>query len=975
MMTPDDYRTLFHASPHAYLVMDPDLIILGASNPFLRSVQRTEEEIVGRYIFDAFPEDPKNRDGTNVSAVKKSLLRVLAKREPDTTPVVRYAIQVDTPDGQKSESRYWSVVHTPVFDESGRIRFIVQNSVDVTELYELDKRTQVAPLQFSIPNQSRPEGFNQTWIHEALLRILNNERQHSRSLFDQSPGFFAVLSGPKHIYEMVNNAYYQMVGHRDLIGKPVFEALPEAVGQGFEELLDGVYTTGQPVSARAMPATLQREPNGPIEKRYIDLTYEPHKDQYGNTIGIFAQGSDVTEVYEANQRLAEKVRELEAATSRQAFQAHVADRIRPLTDPDEVVAVASDLLGRYLGVARVAYGALDDTGNSLSMKPDWTNGALSSMTGMMVQLDDFGPWLAGSLRAGESLAIADVTTDDRTATHLHAYAALGIRSFVAIPLMNEGRLRAILALHDLQTRHWTEAEIDLAQDIIGRTWSAVESARAQTELRAERDQSKYIFDSMTEGFALMDKDWTMLHVNAEGLRITQRTLQQIVGHNHWEAFPELKGTPLEECYRRVKETRCADVIEMPYTFPDGSKGWIEIRVYPALNDGLAFFFRDISERKATHEKLKDADRRKDEFLAMLAHELRNPLAPIGAAAQLLEIVNLDETQVRQTSQIIGRQVAHMTSLVDDLLDVSRVTRGLVELDAVPLDVSEVITDAIEQATPLIRAKEHHLGMHLAGDASFVLGDKKRLVQVVTNILSNAAKYSKEGGSILIRTELREAHVLIQISDEGIGMAPDLVERAFDLFTQAERTSDRSSGGLGLGLALVKSLVDLHGGTVTCASKGLGHGSTFTICLPRISVDTRAKGTRDVDFTFEQNGNALSIMVVDDNEDAAHMLAMLLEASGHQVIVEHGARRALERAKAEPPQVFLLDIGLPGMDGNELAQRLRAQPETANSILVAITGYGQDSDRGRTLASGFNYHLIKPVDMAKLAAILAEVANV
>lgn len=383
---------------------------------------------------------------------------------------------------------------------------------------------------------------------------------------------------------------------------------------------------------------------------------------------------------------------------------------------------------------------------------------------------------------------------------------------------------------------------------------------------------------------------------------------------------------------------------------------------------------DITDRKATEQKLIDANQRKDEFLAMLAHELRNPLAPISAAAELLQTAKLDEKRVRQTSEIIVRQVKHMTGLVNDLLDVSRVTRGLVELDRSPVDIRHVITEAIEQATPSIQSQRHHLVTDLTPDATIVSGDRKRLVQIVANVLQNAAKYTRPGGSITLKTEIHDQNVQIEVNDNGVGMTPDLASRVFDLFSQAQVTPDRTSGGLGLGLALVKSLVHLHGGTVTCASDGPGHGSTFTIYLPRTSADMSANATKDNDSTLQNNAKALRIMVVDDNMDAAAMLAMLLEMSGHHVIIEQGGAQALERAKVDRPQVFLLDIGLPEMDGNELAKRLRAQPENAKSIMVAVTGYGQGSDIDSTLAAGFNHHLVKPVDTAKLAAILAEVTS-
>ena len=510
--------------------------------------------------------------------------------------------------------------------------------------------------------------------------------------------------------------------------------------------------------------------------------------------------------------------------------------------------------------------------------------------------------------------------------------------------------------------------------MVDRTWSAVDNAQTQAELRRERDQSRHIFDNMIEGFGLVDKNWTIVYMNAAGLRITNRSAEEVIQKDHWQVWPQLKGTAVGDLFEQVKQTREPELIEVPYVFFGGKSGWIATRAYPALDDGLAFFFRDITERKATQEKLEETDRRKDEFLAMLAHELRNPLAPIGAAAELLQMVKLDDERVRQTSQIIGRQVQHMTSLVDDLLDVSRVTRGLVELDIAPLDIGHIVGDAVEQVTPLIQARRQHFALHLPPNTTMVRGDKKRLVQVITNILNNAAKYTQEGGNIVLRMQLTGEHVVMEVVDDGIGMSPELAERAFDLFAQAERSSDRTSGGLGLGLALVKHLVDLHDGRVTCESAGLGKGSKFAVSLPRLPHEIKHSDPQHVDSHIRKEADSLRILVVDDNVDAADLLAMLLELSGHEVLVEHEPRRALEVAGKVAPQVCLLDIGLPEMDGNELAQRLRAQPETAKSVLIAVTGYGQEQDRKRSLAAGFDYHLVKPVDIKKLDCLLEEVGR-
>ncbi|MGI4938148.1 MAG: hybrid sensor histidine kinase/response regulator, partial [Janthinobacterium lividum] len=343
-----------------------------------------------------------------------------------------------------------------------------------------------------------------------------------------------------------------------------------------------------------------------------------------------------------------------------------------------------------------------------------------------------------------------------------------------------------------------------------------------------------------------------------------------------------------------------------------------------------------------------AARRKDEFLAMLAHELRNPLAPISAAAELMGLVQLDGERLRHTSQVIMRQVRHMTDLVDDLLDVSRVTRGLVSIVKSPQDLHQLVANAVEQVRPIIKARRHQLTVALSAQPANVAGDSKRLVQMITNLLNNAAKYTAEGGEIGLAVESTASHVTIAISDNGMGIPANLQAHVFELFAQAERTPDRSQGGLGLGLALVRSLAELHDGSVICQSDGAGCGSTFTLTLPRLADDVPLPERRKSLRTLVRAEKSLKVLVVDDNLDAAGMLAMYLEALGHEVCVENDARQAILRAGVFAPQLCLLDIGLPGMDGNELARTLRQLPETASASMIAVTGYGQEHDRARAL---------------------------
>jgi signal transduction histidine kinase len=497
--------------------------------------------------------------------------------------------------------------------------------------------------------------------------------------------------------------------------------------------------------------------------------------------------------------------------------------------------------------------------------------------------------------------------------------------------------------------------------------------RSAAALRDSERRFRALVNATADVVYRMSPDWTQIR-QLEGRGFIKDTTDPL---EFWldEYIPVEDQELVHNTIREAIEGRKVFELEHRVFRVDGSCGWTLSRAVPMVDASGTIYewigaASDITERKEAEEKLKEADRRKDEFLAMLAHELRNPLAPIGAAAELLQLANLNDERVRQTSQIIGRQVLHMTHLIDDLLDVSRVTRGLVKLEKTPLDIRHILMDAVEQVTPLIRARRHHLALHLPPDATTVTGDEKRLVQVMTNILTNAAKYTPEGGMLELRADVQASHVLIAVIDNGIGMAPEMAARAFDLFSQAERTPDRSSGGLGLGLALVKSLVELHGGTVSCESRGIGQGSRFTVCLPRLPVQDGRDSSHGPGSGTQGASDALRVMVVDDNIDAATMLAMLLEAMGHQVLVEERPGRALELARKTSPQVCLLDIGLPDMDGNALAQRLRAQPETAGAVLIAVTGYGQESDRERSFAAGFDHYLVKPIDTKKLYPILA-----
>jgi PAS domain S-box-containing protein len=450
-----------------------------------------------------------------------------------------------------------------------------------------------------------------------------------------------------------------------------------------------------------------------------------------------------------------------------------------------------------------------------------------------------------------------------------------------------------------------------------------------------------------------------------------------LGYEPWHAELHIKEIDL------VRTSKQPLRAEVPFEGGFGKRiyDYIFSPVFDAYGEVIAVagITRDVTDRHDTEEKLKkneealmQASRRKDEFLAMLAHELRNPLAPISAATKIMSHSNYDESRVRKFSQVIERQVNHMVELVNDLLDVSRVNMGLVVIDKSQQEINYIIESSIEQVKPLIEIKSHQLDFNLLSQPAYVYGDQKRLIQIFTNLLTNAAKYTKEGGKIGIDIKIDDNLIITTVSDNGIGIIQEEQDSIFELFTQAKRSVDRTQGGLGIGLALVKNMLDLHEGKIVCHSAGENKGSQFIVQLPLWLTEKETESS--IENITANDGNSHSIIVVDDNIDAGTTLAELLEFSGHHVTVEHDPIQALKIIKEKLPKICILDIGLPEMDGYELARQIKKIPKMKDSILIAATGYGQENDLKMALESGFNYHFVKPVDCEKLQEILNNVHN-
>jgi signal transduction histidine kinase/CheY-like chemotaxis protein len=378
------------------------------------------------------------------------------------------------------------------------------------------------------------------------------------------------------------------------------------------------------------------------------------------------------------------------------------------------------------------------------------------------------------------------------------------------------------------------------------------------------------------------------------------------------------------------------------------------------------------ENTQLYQALREADRRKDEFLATLAHELRNPLAPVRNALQILKMPRVDVETAGRTRDMMERQVQHLVRLVDDLLDVSRVMRGKIDLRRERVELATVVARAIETVQPLVDAQRHELSVRMSSDSLLLDADPVRLAQVVGNLLTNAAKYTEPGGRIRLTAERDGDMASLRVRDNGIGIAPHMLPRIFELFVQVDHAATRSQGGLGIGLTLVKNLVEMHNGIVQARSEGVGHGSEFVVKLPLVGPAFRQDDAPENGRQAEQQPppSGRRLLVVDDNQDAADSLAVLLRLQGHEVRVAYSGMAALEMTKTYSPDVVFLDIGMPGMDGYEVARRLRQQPGLGNVVLAALTGWGQQEDRRRTAEAGFDHHLVKPPEPEALERLLA-----
>ncbi len=766
-------------------------------------------------------------------------------------------------------------------------------------------------------------------------------------LFSSSP--MCLAWGPQ-LALLYNDAYVAVLGEKH----------PASLGQPLAEVWREIWPTLEPMVVQALAGETVHHDNvafnierrkGQPEEAWFSFSWVPVHDVDGTVQGFFANLTEVTASKQLDAERQESLRRAAEAAASIESERRLLDALLEAAPVGIVVADAAGKLVRVNAENRRLWGA-----HPLSEKVDeygewkgwWADG--SERHGQQIKPEEWA--LARALRGEEA---------PRDIVQIETFGPAPVRRTI----LNSG---APVRNAEGQVIGSVIAQMDITD-------------RVQAELGARENEAKFrnitnampqiVWSTLPDGFHdYYNQQWYDFtgvqagSTDGEGWNDIFHPDDQQRAKVRW-AQSLASGEPYEIEYRLRHHS--------------GDYRWVLGRALPVRNDDQLIVrwmgtCTDIHERKMSQEALLQSDQRKDEFLAMLSHELRNPLAPIATAAEMLAGGQLSNTDVQRLSRVIGRQAVHMTSLIDDLLDVSRVTRGLVALATEAVDMADVVAEAVEQVRPLLMGREHHLQTKLALAGALVLGEKKRLVQVLANLLGNAARYTPNGGKISLRVSVSEHEVELTVCDNGIGMSAELVLRAFELFAQGERTADRSQGGLGIGLALVRSLVQLHGGKVTAHSLGAGYGSEFKVVLPRLHLpteDSRPSSTV-AHSAHPVERSPLRLLVVDDNRDAADILGMFLDLLGYEVAVAYGSVQALALAQEVMPDVCLLDIGLPDINGYDLARQVRTLPGLEQVALAAVTGYGQARDKQAAVEAGFDAHFVKPLDDTKLQAFLAEI---
>ncbi len=829
------------------------------------------------------------------------------------------------------------------------LRFFEDTSAGSVRQYAIKQQEQLATLDAQLREADR-----------SLAAAAQAERDRLADVFKRSPSFMAILRGPTHVFERVNDHYYQLVGHRELLGKPVREGLPEIAGQGFFELLDQVYATGEAFVGKNMRAMLQRKPGEPLEECFLDVVYQPTYEPDGSISGILAHGVDLSERHLAEvalEQLAEQRRL--ALDSAQMGWWHL-DLIKSQVHMDERFGAIFGLVGHELAQRDV----------NAAIHPD-DRGKVEAAADAAIRLENPDPF---------SMEYRVIHPDG---------AVRWVQANGKAHFEGEGGARRAVSL-------------------VGTIVDVTEAKGAQDALHESEARFRQLADAMPQIVFAGGPDGHVDYYNRPWYDYTGLT-PGTLGDVAWDEIlhPDDYQKTIEAWSAAL---RSGELYEREYRFKrarDGEYRWFLGRALPvkdAAGHVLRWFgtntdiheFKQLQEQKvqlldserAARAEAERTSRMKDEFLATLSHELRTPLNAILGWTQVLRDGHADAEDLAHGLGTIERNARAQTQIIEDLLEMSRIISGKVRLDVQRIDLAPVVQASIETVLPAAEAKGVRLQVILDPAARPVSGDPNRLQQVFWNLLSNAIKFTPRGGRVQVILERVNSHLEVVVNDSGEGIAPEFLPHVFDRFRQADASTTRRHGGLGLGLAIAKQLVELHGGSVRVHSDGPGQGTTFRVLLPLTVLHPVPDPGEEDRCHPRADTNSLSVaselinlagvrvLVVDDEADARSLVKRLLEDRQASVRTAGSATEAMDLIRSERPDVLVSDIGMPEEDGYSLIRRVRALgPEHGGSIpALALTAYARSEDRLKTIMAGFQIHVAKPVDTVELLALVASLAG-
>lgn len=712
---------------------------------------------------------------------------------------------------------------------------------------------------------------------------------------------------------------------------------------------------------------------------------------------LFENGEQLTRLL----GIVEDISEQKSAEERIRFLMHLSDVVRPLTDPDEITALTAKLLGEHIEADRCAYAEVGADQDTMHLIGNYTRG-VQSLVGEM-KFSEFGREVLERMRANQPYVVYDIDSH-WPAVDVGIYRQIKIQAVICVPLHKGGRFVGAMAVHQQTPRIWTPDEVQLVQVVAARCWESIERARVARHLRESEQRYRTLVDNISSVVWLTDPTGSITTENPSWTAFTGQSFPEYRGFGWLAAIHPDDQAHTVELWRAAVENVQSYEAEYRLRRHDGEYRYVVARGAPVLTpDGqvkewvgnctdnhaerslLEQNHALLSSERAAREEAERTGRMKDEFLATLSHELRTPLSAILGWSQLLQQTAPNSDEAREGLATIERNARAQAQLIEDLLDMSRIISGKIHLHVQTVNLTTVVAAAIATVKHSAAAKRVKVRTELDPQAGTIVGDPNRIQQVVWNLLSNSIKFTPAGGTVTAALRREENQVEISVSDTGAGIAPEFLPHVFERFRQADASTTRRHGGLGLGLAIVKQLVELHGGSISVHSEGVGRGCTFVITLP-LSNSLVIEPAAELAETDEGSGilssteepwilpdlQGLSVLVVDDEPDARELTRRVLIECQADVIVAKNGREALHMLLISPPEILVSDIGMPEIDGYELLRRARARGFTAPAI--ALTAFARSEDRAQALAAGFQQHLTKPLEPRELVAAVARLAG-